>query len=347
MSCDKPDIIEKIDNLSPDWGIMLTMQENLNLRIGVRRRKKYISAAFWNYISTPINFIITLFTALSASQTGTTNTFLSSNQVFYILLTTFILSIINTFFKLKEKAQLNYDAAKMYEQFGTEFEKIYFEPILKTGDVEKKLKDYNELNKKIMTYSNHENIDGVNYITEFLFYILSKQFNKKLRHIERSERYWVLDGKPHIKYRNNYKIKKDLFIEDFDEISLDETEEPHGIFDNLANWFGNANEHNYDNDSVIGNYNDNDNIKINIRNSVTSDKHLKKTKEIKEVKEKKENKVKKHKTKHTKHTKNTNHDEEDNIIDDEDDDDGNDDEEEDKEADTDDSTFHDVEGNEE
>jgi hypothetical protein len=322
------DIKEPIDNLSPNWGIMLTMQENLNLRIGVRRRKKYISAAFWNYISTPINFIITLFTALSASQTGTSSTFLSTNQVFYVLLTTFILSIINTFFKLKEKAQLNYDAAKMYEQFGTEFEKIYFEPILKTGDVEKKLKDYNELNKKIMTYSNHENIDGVNYITEFIYYFWSQKFNKKLRHIERSERYWVLDGKPQYKYRNNYKIKKDLFIENFNEISLDKKEERHGMF-NIGhwNWFGN--EPNYDNDSVIDKY-DNENIQISIQENI-SDKPLKTLKTSKTAKGSK-------KGKNIKRDKNITDpiDDDDEEYDSEDDADMHDDE--------DDSTFRDAEG---
>ena len=264
----------QINNLSPNWGIMLTMQENLNLRIGIRRRKKYISAAFWNYISTPINFVITLFTALSASQTGTTNTFLSTNQVFYILLTTFILSIINTFFKLKEKAQLNYDSAKKYEQFGTEFEKIYFTPILNTGDVEKKLNDYNDLYKRIMTYSNNENIDEVNYITEFIFYIWIRKYNKRLRHIERNQRYWVLDGKPHIKYRNNYKISQHLFIKDFDEKSDDNNEEKkHGMFENFIHWFGNNeynNEYDNDNDSIIDTDNNNENIKINIKKSKTS-----------------------------------------------------------------------------
>ena len=57
-----------IDNLSPTWGIMLTVQDNLNLRIGMQLKKKYFKAGFWNYISTPINFAITLFTALSAGQ---------------------------------------------------------------------------------------------------------------------------------------------------------------------------------------------------------------------------------------------------------------------------------------
>jgi len=77
-----------IDNLSPIWGIMLTVQDNLNLRIGTQLKKKYFNAGFWNYISTPINFTITLFTALSAGQTGSGSTFLTTDQLFYILLAT-------------------------------------------------------------------------------------------------------------------------------------------------------------------------------------------------------------------------------------------------------------------
>jgi hypothetical protein len=216
-NCDKKET-PIIDNLSPNWGIMLTMQENLNIRIGTKRKKKYISAAFWNYISTPINFVITLFTALSASQTGTTNNFLSTNQVFYILLSTFVLSIINTFFKLKEKAQLNYDAAKMYEIFGSEFEDIYFTPIMEHGDVGKKLKAYNELHKKIMTYASNENIDGVNYITELIFYLWSKKIHGRFRQIEMDEQFWVLDGKPKWNYKNNYRVEmNNFFKDDFDK----------------------------------------------------------------------------------------------------------------------------------
>ena len=138
-----------IDNLSPIWGIMLTVQDNLNLRIGTQLKKKYFNAGFWNYISTPINFTITLFTALSAGQTGSGSTFFTTNQLFYVLLTTFILSIINTFFKLKEKADINYNSAKLWELYAATFEKIYFTPIEKNGDVYKKLTDYNELISKI------------------------------------------------------------------------------------------------------------------------------------------------------------------------------------------------------
>jgi hypothetical protein len=75
----------RINNYSPDWGIMLTLQGSLNLRIGTQAWKKYISAAFWNYISTPINFTITLFTALTAGQTGTQTTYLTEKQLFIML----------------------------------------------------------------------------------------------------------------------------------------------------------------------------------------------------------------------------------------------------------------------
>jgi hypothetical protein len=226
----------RVNNLSPNWGIMLTMQENLNMRIGVKRRKKYISAAFWNYISTPINFIITLFTALSASQTGTSSNFLTTDQVFYILLFTFILSIVNTFFKLKEKAQMNYESAKVYEGFGSDFEDIYFTPILVANDVDSKLKKYTDLHKKLTEYSNSEKIDGVNYITEFIFYWWAKKYNQRLRQIERNERYWVLDGRPHHDYENDYKIEvEDFFISDFDKA---EKPKDGGIIHGFIGMFG-------------------------------------------------------------------------------------------------------------
>ena len=134
-----------IDNLSPLWGIMLTVQDNLNLQIGIQLKKKYFNAGFWNYISTPINFTITLLTAFSTGQTGSGSAFLSESQLFYVLLTTFVLSIINTFFKLREKAEINYKSAKSWELYAATFEKIYFTPIQKNEDVLLKLDKYNEL----------------------------------------------------------------------------------------------------------------------------------------------------------------------------------------------------------
>jgi hypothetical protein len=184
-----------IDNLSPIWGIMLTVQDNLNLRIGTQLKKKYFNAGFWNYISTPINFTITLFTALSAGQTGSGSTFLTTDQLFYVLLATFILSIINTFFKLKEKADINYNSAKSWELYAATFEKIYFTPIEKNEDVSKKLNEYNQLIYKINEEYVEETVEYVNYITELFFYLFRLcRIYKDYRHLGIKQRHWILDG---------------------------------------------------------------------------------------------------------------------------------------------------------
>ena len=201
-----------IDNLSPIWGIMLTVQDNLNLRIGTQLKKKYFNAGFWNYISTPINFTITLFTALSAGQTGSGSTFLTTDQLFYILLATFILSIINTFFKLKEKAEINYNSAKSWELYAATFEKIYFTPIEKNSDVGKKLEEYNTLIFKINEEYVEETVEYVNYITELFFYLFRLcRIYKDYRHLGIKRRHWILDGSTADFYKQNveYYIDRD------------------------------------------------------------------------------------------------------------------------------------------
>jgi hypothetical protein len=223
-----------IDNLSPTWGIMLTVQDNLNLRIGMQLKKKYFNAGFWNYISTPINFTITLFTALSAGQTGSNSNFLKKNQLFYILLTTFILSIINTFFKLKEKAEINYNSAKMWELYAATFEQIYFTPINKNDDVSLRLDQYNKLICKINAEYVEETVDYVNYITEIFFYCFRLcRIYKDYRYLGIKRRYWVLDGATSNFYKKNiekfsdkddgacykiYDIDRKIFRKDLNKI---------------------------------------------------------------------------------------------------------------------------------
>jgi len=185
---------ERINNASPDWGIMQTLQSSLNLKIGTQAWKKYISAAFWNYISTPINFTITLFTALTAGQTGTQTTYLTEKQLFIMLFVSFLLSIINTFFKLKEKAILNYDASKKYDEFGATFESIYYMPLSNESDLQNKLKKYKILQEEINKYSQKESIENVNYFTELIYLCFHCLFEDKLKRINKCDRYWYLDG---------------------------------------------------------------------------------------------------------------------------------------------------------
>ena len=217
----------KVDNRSQEWVIMLTMQENLNIKIGVQTYKKNLNAAFWNYISTPINFIITLFTALSAGQTASNLKILSQTQMFYVLFASFVLSTVNIFFKLKEKAILNHDAAKQYEMFGLLFDEIYYRPLNTDADVKAKIADYTKLNRDIEKYTMSETIDSVNYATELIFKLVKTVNYKNGFHggkyygekrLNRNERVWFLDGQKMDTeyYKNNYEIGMDGFAFEFD-----------------------------------------------------------------------------------------------------------------------------------
>lgn len=213
-----------IDNLSPTWGIMLVVQDNLNLRIGIQVKKKYFNAAFWNYISTPINFAITLFTALSAGQTGSSATFLTDSQVFYILVATFVLSTINTFFKLREKADINYSCAKMWESYAATFEEIYFTPITSMNHLEMRLRSYNELINRINTGKIEETVEYVNYITELIYYccqICRKSSDP--RHLSIHRRHWILDG---ISYERYLEEVRSYPVEDVRSFSITTEVEP-------------------------------------------------------------------------------------------------------------------------
>jgi len=208
-------IDNKIDNLSVDWGLMITLQKNLNKKIGILKWKKYITASIWNYISTPINFTITLFTALSAGQTSTSQSYLTQNELFYLLFISFVLSTINTFFKLKDKAIMNYDAYKKYDKFGNEFESIYFKAIANDNDVKARMIDYNMLQKRITDYYGEENIENVNYIPELFFTIIRHIMRINTEQIKINERIWILDGEEKNKYyrKNNIEFdNKKLFL---------------------------------------------------------------------------------------------------------------------------------------
>jgi hypothetical protein len=116
---------------------------------------------------------------------------------------------VNTLFKLKEKAQINYVAAKAWEQYAAKFEEIYFSPILKNEDVADKLQRYNSL----ITFMNDQNVEEtveyVNYITELFFYCFGKcNIYADYRHLTTEQRHWMLDGKSNDIFE--YKVTSDI-----------------------------------------------------------------------------------------------------------------------------------------
>ena len=183
-----------VDKNSHLFKMMILQQEVLNKRIGTQAWKKYLSAAFWNYITTPINFSITLLTAIATGQAATAN-ILTPQQTLIILFVTFVLTTTNSFFKLNTKMNLNFEAARRYYSFGTKFEEIYYKPLFTNKCVDKKLKSYNTLHDNINKYMLSETIENQNYITEILYnFVMRTSYVTKSKWINEKERHRELDG---------------------------------------------------------------------------------------------------------------------------------------------------------
>ena len=214
-----------VDNSSQDFAIMITLQENLNMRIGTERWKKYITAIFWYYISMPINFVITLFTAMSSGQVGTQTNYLSTGTLFAILFTAFILSTVNTFFKLKELCDASYKILQQFEAYSIEFENIYFQAINSNADVQQRLKKYRKLQEDINTFCKDVEIDNISYLSECLYscikrLCLNRFFKSKLKLVNVGERFWLLDGKKKtLHYNKKYLVvNMDNFVVDTEQL---------------------------------------------------------------------------------------------------------------------------------
>ena len=183
-----------VDKRSHLFKMMILQQEVLNKRIGTQAWKKYLSAAFWNYITTPINFSITLLTAIATGQAATAN-ILTPQQTLIILFVTFVLTTTNSFFKLNTKMNLNFEAARRYYSFGTKFEEIYYKPLFTNKCVDNKLKSYNTLHDNINKYMLSETIENQNYITEILYnFVMRTSYVTKSKWINEKERHYELDG---------------------------------------------------------------------------------------------------------------------------------------------------------
>jgi hypothetical protein len=225
LPCENLAMVVGVDNSSQDFAIMITLQENLNMRIGTERWKKYITAIFWYYISMPINFVITLFTAMSSGQVGTQTNYLSTGTLFAILFTAFILSTVNTFFKLKELCDASYKILQQFEAYSIEFENIYFQAINSDADVQQRLQKYRKLQQDINTFCKDVEIDNISYLSECLYscikrLCLNRFFKSKLKLINVAERFWLLDGKKKtLHYNKKYLVvNMDNFVLDTEQL---------------------------------------------------------------------------------------------------------------------------------
>jgi hypothetical protein len=161
---------------------METLEEKLNKVLAQNWWQKYVAAAFWSNISTPINLTITLLTTLTTGQ-ATTNNLLSTESFVSISIASLILSVLNTFFRPHSQMNDNLEVMKKWQLLGSKFERIYYSKNHDKEDFERRLKDYARLQKDSHILQNAPTPTSQNFFTDLIYYLISFVLKKKQRNL--------------------------------------------------------------------------------------------------------------------------------------------------------------------
>lgn len=144
---------------------MEEIETKINTEIGYRFWKKYVTAAFWSYISLPINLSITMLTALSTGQAATNN-LLPQNLYVNISLATLVISILNTYFRPYVQMNQNIDYMNKWSVLGYKFEEIYYSERKTHDQMNIRISKYEELMKSINELKKTEILETQNFLTD-------------------------------------------------------------------------------------------------------------------------------------------------------------------------------------
>lgn len=144
---------------------MEEIETKINIEIGYRFWKRYVNAAFWSYISLPINLSITMLTALSTGQ-ATTNNLLPKKLYVNISLATLVISILNTYFRPYVQMNMNIEFMNKWSVLGYKFEEIYYSEKRTLDQVNTRLEKYGELMKSINELKKAEILESQNFLTD-------------------------------------------------------------------------------------------------------------------------------------------------------------------------------------
>ena len=145
--------------------------ENINKDAGFYWWKRYTYSAFWSISATPINLLITIFTALTTGQTST-GTLLGNTTSTTLGITTLLLSVINTFFKPYTQLTDNQTMKEKWADIGIEFETIYYSTAHTDAEKRSKLEKLIAHWDKVCAL---KKFDDNNYLIDVIF-LVSKTF---------------------------------------------------------------------------------------------------------------------------------------------------------------------------
>ena len=158
-------------------------KKKLDKEIGFHYWKKYVSSIFWSQISTPINLMITMLTAVTTAQLQT-NSFISTEMGSQLAIVSLILATLNTFFRPHTQYATNTEYLAKWRNLGVKFEDEYYNNMIEGRE----LKDYRgrferlqAIQKEVNELRQAEGTNNVNFLTDFILFIslISCLRNKK------------------------------------------------------------------------------------------------------------------------------------------------------------------------
>jgi hypothetical protein len=143
-----------------------SLEDKIDCDLGFYYWKKYVAAAFWANISTPINLCITLLTAVTTAQATAQNLF-SSSLTSSLSVAAFSLTVFNTFFKPHLQMSQNVEIMNKWNKIGTEFELLFYD-IDKYTQQNIFIDKYQEMAQKMNELRVIDGPDTTNFLTDFI-----------------------------------------------------------------------------------------------------------------------------------------------------------------------------------
>jgi len=181
FSNDKKEEIEMmycVVDISSNKDFVIFMESKLDIDIGYYYWKKYIASAFWSNISTPINLIITLLTAVTTAQTASSN-IVSDKTSINLSIAALIITALNTFFRPHTKMSSSIELMKKWVELGNDFEELYYTEHKYSTKSDFIIEKYKELQLRSNTLKESEGPDTMNWLTDLIHFISKKSCIKK------------------------------------------------------------------------------------------------------------------------------------------------------------------------
>lgn len=194
LNDDQKNVICRMTTRSKEY--MYELENELNHTLKKQWYKKYIAAAFWSHIYTPINLAITLLTTFTTGQAAT-NTLFSQSTFIHLSIAALVISTINTFFQPHVQVAQNKEALTKWQELGSKYEKIYFSPSFNNNDYNRRIKDLSDLQTQIHDEKIAQDTKMKSYFTDSLFRLFTLFSRKELN--------WIIEDRQiHKQSNTNY-----------------------------------------------------------------------------------------------------------------------------------------------